>query len=131
MPRRNPKLGNWKKEDCYDDDGNVIEDCMERLRQEEMQYTMGSDRYDREDHRPPKRVEEWRESEKESEERKWGKKHFDEETARRKGRDDAFGGKGFSQASPLQRKKPPHGGEAGNMQQDRRTGDIIRRRKIV
>ena len=34
MPRRFP-LPDRRREDCYDDDGNVIEDCMERLNAEE------------------------------------------------------------------------------------------------
>ena len=90
MSRRNDK--DWREhssygedrrmEDCYDDDGNVIEDCMERLREEE-----GS--------APPKRHSRFRTKFEEDEynagEAKWGRAHFDEETARRKGR-DRFGG---------------------------------------
>ena len=109
--------------DCYDDDGNVIEDCLERLREEEGSAPK------------PKRHSRFRTKFEEDEynagEAKWGRLHFDEEGRRRGKRDDAFKGKGFGQASPLQRKKPPHGGEAGKLQQDRRTGDIIRRRKII
>jgi len=111
--------------DCYDDDGNVIEDCLERLREEESWR----------DPTKPKRHSRFRTKFEEDEynagEAKWGRHHFSEEERRRGKRDDAFKGKGFGQASPLQRKKPPHGGAAGKLQQDRRTADIIRRRKII
>ena len=147
--------------DCYDDDGNVIEDCLERLNAEERNtkaYGSSSREPDRkkegyiaEDGTKFRTI-----SERDNYNRylhKEGQRHMREEGEKRKKqarldptdsgfgeidptrgkwrRPDDFSGKGFGQASPLQRKKPPHGGEAGKLQQDRRTGDIIRRRKII